>query len=128
MTDQHTTPCDLEGLERLHSLATSPEDCYGDSAALRAASITRMQAAADLDEIISRHPPSLIAEIRGYREALERSAEGWANVLELDLIPKQHRLSAEILRDEARAVLKAAGTSDPGNGGIAAKAEGEADA
>jgi hypothetical protein len=41
-------------------------------------------------------------------EALRRSAEGWANAIELKLIPPQHVLSATILRDEARAALEKA--------------------
>lgn len=42
---------------------------------------------------------------RRLREELERSAEGWANAIELGLIPPQHVKSAEILRDGARAAL-----------------------
>lgn len=38
-------------------------------------------------------------------KALKKSAEGWANALELGLIPEQHRTSASILRDEARELL-----------------------
>jgi hypothetical protein len=37
--------------------------------------------------------------------ALKRSAEGWSNALELNIIASQHRTSAGILRDEARSVL-----------------------
>jgi len=40
-------------------------------------------------------------------EALRHSAEGWANAIELDLIPSQHLASASILRDEARAAIAA---------------------
>ncbi|MDM8352856.1 hypothetical protein [Brevundimonas diminuta] len=47
--------------------------------------------------------------------ALERSAEGWANALELKLIPPQHRDTATILRDEARAAIaRARGEQDGG--------------
>lgn len=47
-------------------------------------------------------------------EALERSAEGWANALELKLIPPQHRDTATILRDEARAAIaRARGEQSP---------------
>lgn len=48
-------------------------------------------------------------------EALERSAEGWANALELKLIPPQHRVAATVLRDEARAAIaRARGEQDGG--------------
>jgi hypothetical protein len=38
-------------------------------------------------------------------EALERSAEGWSNVLYFNIIASQYRTSVGTLRDEARAVL-----------------------
>ncbi|HEU4986839.1 MAG TPA: hypothetical protein VFT89_07220 [Rhizobiaceae bacterium] len=38
-------------------------------------------------------------------KVLRKMAEGWANVLDLNLIPPQHRTSAGILRDDARALL-----------------------
>lgn len=41
------------------------------------------------------------------REALKKSAEGWANVIEMDLIPPRHVMSASILRDECKAALSA---------------------
>ncbi len=41
-------------------------------------------------------------------EALQRSAEGWANAIELGLLPPQHVAAATILRDEARAALSKA--------------------
>jgi hypothetical protein len=37
--------------------------------------------------------------------ALERSAEGWSNVLYFNIIASQYRTSVGTLRDEARAVL-----------------------
>ena len=40
--------------------------------------------------------------------ALKRSAEGWANALELDLLPPQHRMAATIHRDECRGAITAA--------------------
>ncbi len=39
------------------------------------------------------------------REALRRSADGWANAIEFGLLPEQHRKTATILCDEARAAL-----------------------
>lgn len=39
------------------------------------------------------------------REALRKSEEGWANVIEFRLIPSQHIETAETLRDECRAIL-----------------------
>lgn len=47
-------------------------------------------------------------------EALKKSAEGWANALELGLIPPQHRNAATILRDEARAALSKATAQQEG--------------
>lgn len=42
--------------------------------------------------------------------ALRRSAEGWANAIELGLIPSQHVMTATILRDAAlTAIAKAEG-------------------
>lgn len=38
-------------------------------------------------------------------KTLKRMAEGWANVIELELLPPQHLTSARILRDEARAAI-----------------------
>lgn len=38
--------------------------------------------------------------------ALRRSREGWANALELRLLPPQHDHTATILRDEADAALQ----------------------
>ena len=38
-------------------------------------------------------------------KTLSRMVEGWGNALELDIIAPQHRTSAGILRDEARATL-----------------------
>jgi len=38
--------------------------------------------------------------------ALKRSYEGWSNALELGIIAKQHRTSAGILRDDARATIE----------------------
>jgi hypothetical protein len=88
----------------------------------------------DLERIASRierlEAELIIAEQRGYANAMEaerklhegrieklevklakavgalkRSAEGWSNALELNIIASQHRTSAGILRDEARSVL-----------------------
>lgn len=43
-------------------------------------------------------------------EALKQSAEGWANAIELKLLPPQHVMSASILRDSAlAAIAKATG-------------------
>lgn len=41
-------------------------------------------------------------------KALERSAEGWSNAIEMGIISSQHVTSATILRDEALAALKLA--------------------
>ena len=48
----------------------------------------------------------LAKQVGGLREALERSAKGWGNAIELGLLPRQHVQSAEILRDECRAALR----------------------
>jgi hypothetical protein len=45
--------------------------------------------------------------VKGLVEALRKSAEGWANAIELGLLPKQHVLAASVLRDEALAALSA---------------------
>lgn len=47
-------------------------------------------------------------------EALTRSAEGWANAVELGLIPPQHRDTARILRDEAWTALSKATAQQEG--------------
>jgi hypothetical protein len=44
---------------------------------------------------------------------LERSRQGWANVLELRLIPEQHRDTAERLRDGCESALATLRTSTP---------------
>jgi hypothetical protein len=44
----------------------------------------------------------------GLLAALERSTEGWANALELGLIPERHRNTAEILAEQGRAAIAAA--------------------
>ena len=45
--------------------------------------------------------------------ALAKSAEGWANAIELGLIPPQHMAAATVLRDEALAALsRAQGSSN----------------
>ncbi|MGX1693178.1 hypothetical protein [Brevundimonas naejangsanensis] len=56
----------------------------------------------------------LIAAAPDLFEALKKSAEGWANALEFGLIPPQHRDTATILRDEARAALSKATTQQEG--------------
>lgn len=50
----------------------------------------------------------LIASLPTLVETLERSHEGWANAIELKLIPPQHIGSATILRDECAAALSLA--------------------
>ena len=45
------------------------------------------------------------AEIARLKAVMGQMQEGWANALELDLIPERHRASATILRDTARAAL-----------------------
>lgn len=50
-------------------------------------------------------PNPFSAENARLREALKRSAAGWANAIELDLIPARHVMSAEILLKEARQAL-----------------------
>jgi len=47
----------------------------------------------------------LIAAAPEMLEALKKSAEGWANAIELGIIAKQHVATAEILRDEALAII-----------------------
>ena len=44
-------------------------------------------------------------------EALRRSREGWENAVELGIIPKQHRITAMILADVARAALAKIGAN-----------------
>lgn len=53
----------------------------------------------------SKRIEELQAKLANAAVALERSYEGWSNVLELGIIAKQHRTSAGILRDDARATL-----------------------
>ena len=71
-------------------------------------------AAADLCARLGVEPPAdvladevrrLQARVRALEAELAKSAEGWANAIELDLIPPQHRPTAEILRDGACAAL-----------------------
>jgi nitrate reductase NapAB chaperone NapD len=38
-------------------------------------------------------------------EALERMAEAWENVIEMDIINPRHRTTAQVLRNDARATL-----------------------
>ena len=45
------------------------------------------------------------AKLAKASRTLSRMAEGWSNALELGIIAEQHRTSAGILRDEARATL-----------------------
>jgi hypothetical protein len=45
-------------------------------------------------------------EIRRLREALIKSAEGWSNALELNLIPERHKDTARSLADTARSALQ----------------------
>ena len=52
----------------------------------------------------------------GLLAALERSTEGWANALELGLIPERHRNTAEILAEEGRAAITAAKGHDNAEG------------
>ncbi len=40
--------------------------------------------------------------------ALKRSAEGWANAVEMKIILPQHVTSASVLRDEAQAAIHSA--------------------
>lgn len=47
--------------------------------------------------------PELVALVATMR----KMHEGWSNALELGLIPDRHRLSAQILRDDAAAALAA---------------------
>lgn len=46
------------------------------------------------------------AENKVLREAVSRSGEGWSNVLELDLLSKQHRETAQALADQCHAALQ----------------------
>lgn len=47
--------------------------------------------------------PELVTMVATMREM----HEGWSNALELGLIPERHRVSAQILRDDAAAALAA---------------------
>jgi hypothetical protein len=49
-----------------------------------------------------------VPEVARLVEAVKRSFEGWANAIELGLIPERHRNTAMILRDDALAALKGA--------------------
>lgn len=94
-----------ESLAR-HFLGTRParEDC-----AEAAATIARQQVMLDraLEASFDDKARADRAEAENarLREALEMSREGWDNVLELGLIPKQHRHSAKTMADVARAAL-----------------------
>ena len=73
----------------------------------------------DTDPVMLRQAADLITALieeragqshadAGLLAALERSTEGWANALELGLIPERHRNTAEILAEDGRAALAAA--------------------
>lgn len=47
-----------------------------------------------------------IARIEALEAALQKQRTAWNNALELDLLPEQHRQSAEFLRDEAASLLE----------------------
>lgn len=42
-------------------------------------------------------------------EALRKSSEGWANAIEMGLLPPQHLAAARVLADEGREALRKAG-------------------
>lgn len=50
----------------------------------------------------------LIAAAPDLVEALRKCAEGWENVIEFGLLPKQHIDAARILADDARTALRKA--------------------
>lgn len=61
------------------------------------------------DEEVSANA-RLIAAAPELLKALKKSAEGWSNAIELDIIPSRHLVSACVLRDEAfAAIAKATG-------------------
>lgn len=49
---------------------------------------------------------ALAAERDALKAALERSKQGWENILELDLMPHVHRANVQEFADEARATLE----------------------
>ena len=57
------------------------------------------------------HIEAQAATIARQDEALRRSREGWENAVELGIIPKQHRITAMILADVARAALAKIGAT-----------------
>lgn len=143
MTDQPTTPCDLEELERLLAEWRGADASYrkrhpmvapGELSAWHVVMNTRSALAKALFE----QAPSLIAEIRGLRAALiSDSVTPTADLLEFaaarlvacsdkgtgdcDLTDYVQALRREAKKQRAAVTaLKAAGTSGPGNGGIAA--------
>ena len=63
-----------------------------------------MQAADRIAELEAERD-ALQAKLDRVKDTLARMAEGWGNALELDIIAPQHRTSAGILRDEARATI-----------------------
>lgn len=61
---------------------------------------------------VSKANARLIAAAPEMLKELKRSADGWNNAIELGIIPEEHRMSATILRDAARAAIaKAEGRS-----------------
>ena len=61
-----------------------------------------------LDEVRAVLAEAGVAELV---EALRRSREGWENAVDLGIIPKQHRITAMILADVARAALAKIGAN-----------------
>jgi hypothetical protein len=61
----------------------------------------------DVLPAIDVQPAPRDAQIAALVEAAERSAEGWGNAIELDIILPQHRTAAGVLRDDLRAAIAA---------------------
>lgn len=114
MTDKHTL------VERLEAWADSGDFGRGpDPTDLRRQAATRITA---LEAEVLQSTNNLLSMARQRNEAneritaleareaelvevLERSRQGWENVIELDLIPSAHRAEAQSLADYARATL-----------------------
>lgn len=66
---------------------------------------SREDATVDISRQAAIANARLIASAPDLLAVVQRSAEGWANAIELNLIPEQHVPAATILRDEARAAI-----------------------
>jgi hypothetical protein len=56
----------------------------------------------DVSKAIADEITALRAKVKAQADELKRQAQAWNNVVELDLIPQQHKYSAEVLRRAAQ--------------------------